>query len=192
MNIASSSHWESINTERKFEKGPSRGLKAWWSMPASRDIFYRIADRFLTIDPTKRVLEVGCAPARRLIEFSSRYRYIPYGVEYTKAGVEATRLQFKRHSVPLKNCFFSDVFAPKFQQGQKNQFDVVVSYGFIEHFTDVKKVIDAHLNLLKPSGHLVIMIPNLNGIYTPLLRWLAPDLLAIHNLTIMTAASFRR
>ena len=40
--------------------------------------------RYLSVDPNKKVLEVGSAPGGNLIRFKNRFQYQPFGVEYTK------------------------------------------------------------------------------------------------------------
>ena len=60
-----------------------------------------------------------------------------------------------------------------------------MSKGFIEHFDDVKSVIDRHMQLLKPGGYLIVTIPNLNGA-NYLLGWLFDEgAIPRHNVTIM-------
>ncbi len=51
-------------------------------------------------------------------------------------------------------------------------------------------MISAHIKPLKPGGLLLIMIPNLRGIYYPLLKYFAPELIDIHNITIMQKKAF--
>jgi 2-polyprenyl-3-methyl-5-hydroxy-6-metoxy-1,4-benzoquinol methylase len=192
MKITERNHWENVNSQRKDEKQRAlTGLRAWFALPPARTLFYQICDRFFKPDQKKTVFEVGCAPGKRLLEFSTRYKYIPYGVEYTEAGVEAVRTEFKSKGIPENHCIFSDVFEPSFQKDHREKFDAVISYGFIEHFTNVEEVIDTHINLLKPGGLLLIMIPNLRGIYYPLLKCLNPDLISKHNLNIMRMKTFR-
>lgn len=50
-----------------------------------------------------------------------------------------------------------------FQFEPKNQYDLVCSFGFIEHFTNYKEVIEKHLKLVKQSGLVVIETPNFRG-----------------------------
>lgn len=191
-NTTKQTHWEMINTARYHDPHGNRsGLRAWFSRPPMREIFYRICDRYFSVAREKKVIEVGCAPGRRLLEFARRYGYEPYGVEYTQAGVDAVRTLFVKNGIPEKNCIASDFFDAGFQNANRNTYDAVISFGFIEHFSDTTEVINAHINLLKPGGMLVIMIPRLRGIYLPLVRWLAPDLIPKHNLTIMERGRFR-
>lgn len=166
-------------------------FRTWLGYPPSRHIFYQICDKFFAFESGKRIIEVGCAPGERILEFSARYNYIPYGVEYTEPGVCSVRTKFKTRGIPAENCIFSNVFDPTFQALYKNSFDSVISLGVIEHFTNVRDAIDAHLNILKPGGKLLIMIPRLRGIYFPLTRLFAPGLIAKHNLSIMKLKFFR-
>ncbi|MEX1997131.1 MAG: methyltransferase domain-containing protein [Candidatus Andersenbacteria bacterium] len=192
--IASRSYWESINAQRAdaHTRQSTGKFRTWLTKPSAREIFYRISDRFFEPDKTKTVLEVGCAPGERLLDFARRYQYVPFGVEYTRVGVEVVRGKFKRDGIAENNCIFSDVFDPAFQQAYKDAFDRVISFGVVEHFSNVDEAIAAHLNVLKPQGKLLIMIPRLRGVYYPLVKSLAPDLIAKHNLTIMQKNTFCR
>jgi SAM-dependent methyltransferase len=44
------------------------------------------------------------------------------------------------------------------------QYDMVLSFGLIEHFSDTKFIIDKHLPYLKPGGTLFITLPNFKGV----------------------------
>lgn len=44
------------------------------------------------------------------------------------------------------------------------QYDIVLSFGLIEHFSDTKSIIEKHLPFLKPGGTLFITLPNFKGI----------------------------
>ncbi|MDB5031616.1 methyltransferase domain-containing protein [Mucilaginibacter sp.] len=44
------------------------------------------------------------------------------------------------------------------------QYDLVLSFGLIEHFSDTKAIIENHLPFLKPGGTLFITLPNFKGI----------------------------
>lgn len=181
-------YWETVNAHQRIS---SRLEKGFFRSPVTA-IFIDIINLFFTPDPHKKIIEVGCAPGHKLVDFARRYGYKPYGVEYTAAGVHASRETFTQHHFPTQNIFFNDFFDAHFQRTHDRAFDVVMSFGFIEHFNDPRSVIIAHLALLKPGGLLLIMIPNLRGIYYALLRLLAPDRLAIHNLAIMDKHIFKK
>jgi SAM-dependent methyltransferase len=47
-----------------------------------------------------------------------------------------------------------------FDQKPIDEYDVVYSNGFIEHFTDFNRALDLHVDYLRPGGTLLVMIPN--------------------------------
>lgn len=54
----------------------------------------------------------------------------------------------------------SDLFNYKVAQ----PYDMVCSFGLIEHFSDTKDIISRHLQFLKPGGVLFITLPNFKGV----------------------------
>ncbi|GAB3920269.1 class I SAM-dependent methyltransferase [Mucilaginibacter myungsuensis] len=43
-------------------------------------------------------------------------------------------------------------------------FDMVLSFGLIEHFSDTKDILKHHLRFLKPGGVLFVTLPNFKGV----------------------------
>jgi len=58
------------------------------------------------------------------------------------------------------NIIEADLFEYKIEK----QYDLVMSFGLIEHFNDTKAIITAHLPFLKPGGVLFITLPNFNSV----------------------------
>ena len=44
------------------------------------------------------------------------------------------------------------------------KYDIVCSFGFVEHFEDTETVLRRHCNLVKPGGRLLITMPNFLGL----------------------------
>lgn len=51
------------------------------------------------------------------------------------------------------------------------QYDVVCSFGFIEHFTDTKEIILAHDRFVKNGGRLILTTPNFRGAWQNYFHW---------------------
>jgi 2-polyprenyl-3-methyl-5-hydroxy-6-metoxy-1,4-benzoquinol methylase len=149
-----------------------------------------ILPKYLARSATARVIEIGSAPGDNLVEINRRFGFEPFGVEYTPTGAEESRQTLSAAGFP-DHVFECDAFSEEFQQRHKGTFDVVISMGFIEHFTDVESVIRHHVNLLAPGGTLIIRIPRLRGINHILARLIDPTCLPLHNLTIMTRKRYR-
>ena len=73
----------------------------------------------------------------------------------------------------------------------KNDYDLVCSFGFIEHFTDLEKVLQSHLKFMKAGGTLLVTLPNFCGINGLLQKVFDPANLAIHNLAVMDLTLLR-
>jgi len=127
------------------------------------------------------ILEIGGAPGQYLAYFHSRFGYRVSCLDYTATGCEKTRENFSLLNIP-GDVYQDDLFS---EELQLPEFDIVCSFGFIEHFNDLEGVVDQHLKLLVPGGLLILGVPNFLGINHWFLKRLAPILLAGHNLKSM-------
>jgi SAM-dependent methyltransferase len=143
------------------------------------------------IEPGAKVLEVGSAPGDFLVNFKQAYDCVPYGVDYSETGVELNRRVFTSHNINPENVIFADFFSDEFHEQYKGSFDVVISQGFIEHFTDAGVVVERHLDLLAKDGYLIITVPNFRGVNGMLLRLFNRRVLPIHNFDVMQKDNFR-
>ena len=89
-----------------------------------------------------------------------------------------------------ENIIKADFFDSDFQDKYKNSFDVVFSRGFIEHYDDVRSVVDRHIDLAKNGGFVIVSIPNLSGINNLLAKILNIDSYKLHNISIMDKKVF--
>lgn len=146
--------------------------------------------RWLAQPELRRVVEIGSAPGTNLVRLHQRFGLDPWGIEYTEAGAEANRGLFSANGLPAEQVVQADFFSDEVRERFTGFFDVVCSFGFVEHFTDVRGTIDRHLELLRPGGILVVEIPNLQGLNLGLMRLMNPKLVELHNLDIMSETAF--
>ena len=118
-----------------------------------------------------KVLEVGSAPGWHLVRLNQTFGFIPYGIEYSESGVELNREVFILHNINPDNVIHADFLSDEFHEQYKGYFDIAISRGFIEHFTDIEDIIEKHINLLTKGGYLIVSIPNLRGA-NYILTWL--------------------
>lgn len=71
------------------------------------------------------------------------------------------------------------------------KYDMVLSFGLIEHFADTKAIINTHLTLLNPGGTLFITLPNFTGVNGWLQRTFDPDNYSKHNIASMNLELLR-
>lgn len=152
----------------------------FWSPfdPASADM-HRIVRRHLK--PGGAFLEIGFAPGKVLAWAAVKLGAKVTGIDYSPVGVAAARDLFERAGVTgdLRN---EDAFATGLAP---DSFDCVFSAGLIEHFDDPRPIVAKHVELAKPGGTIIILVPNYGGRAGRLQNWLDPENIAIHNLSIM-------
>lgn len=209
--LAPKSYWDMVYAERSENEAASKSL-SWRlldrlpSASARRFLadFVRTGGypeyliRKVLIDPHLprktdwKLLEVGSAPGFRLVEMNRRLDYIPYGVEYSAPGVEINRRTFAANGLDPAQVIHADFFSEEFQEKFHENFDVVTSYGFIEHFSDAAVAVRKHLDLLKQGGRLLVVIPNLRSVQLLVTRFFSPEVVGQHNLDIMDASAFEQ
>lgn len=180
INLAEATFWDDywencilpneVNASFSFERCLSQALK-----------------EHLNIDFLEReAFEIGCAPGKWLAFMAKEFGLKPNGVEYSKSGMEATMKNFHLMGLNSGKIQTGDFFQIK----PDRQFELVMSFGFIEHFTDVDSVVELHLKWLKPGGTLILGVPNFNGIYKIIQKILNNEILEKHNLDIMNLSYF--
>lgn len=126
-------------------------------------------------------LEIGCAPGSTMAYFHRNYGYRVCGIDFVGAAlVHDTMRRWDIRDYEVIDADFLDYRFP-----QERLFDVVASFGFIEHFADFEGVLLRQAAYVRPSGHLIVEVPNLHGLNHVLYRLFLPQELAVHNLSAM-------
>ena len=175
--LAGREHWDTreLDVRRRL---PSR------LVVESDDLIRLLAPH---IRPGSAVLEVGCAPGKFLLWCARAAGANVSGVEYAPKSAEATRRLFGDMHVPIDlrvEDFLQTTFPVK-------SFDLVYSFGVIEHFEDPRPMVRKHVELLKPGGKAIITIPNYRSPYGKLQAKLDYGNLILHNLHIMELETLR-
>ena len=137
-------------------------------------------------------IEIGSAPGKFMTRFYKEFGGNVFGVEYSEAGSKMNRRIFSENGINPDNVISIDFFSKAFLNDNENKYDIVISRGFIEHFTNGDAVIKKHYKLLNPNGLLIILIPNLCGIYGLWTKIFNPTQIPLHNINIMKLANYRQ
>jgi 2-polyprenyl-3-methyl-5-hydroxy-6-metoxy-1,4-benzoquinol methylase len=167
-------------------------LREWRQDYAGYLMWNVLYPRYLPHTEGLKILEIGSAPGHGLLRFHQEFGYTPYGVEYSEAGVNLNRQLFALNGIDTSNVIHSDAFSEEFISNYRGFFDVVLSRGFIEHFSDVGPAIDMHIALLKDGGYLVVSVPNASGLNYALAAIFNRKRLRMHNRAIMNKRNFTR
>jgi len=152
-----------------------------------KSLFSDVFDKYLSFDPNKTVLEIGCADSDFLCYISKKFGYKAFGVDYAES-IERTRNIFRFNGLSEPILYKEDVFT----WATDMKFDLVCSFGFIEHFNGLDGIVIKHANLLSPGGKLIISMPNFSGIQY-FFHWLIdrPNLKK-HNTKIMNLNTIKK
>lgn len=126
-------------------------------------------------------LEIGCYPGNYLIYLSNEFNYEANGIDTTPFLLKRLPLHLTRNNVKVGKLYNEDFLT--FNPNKK--YNLVCSFGFVEHFTNYTSVIEKHTELVKPSGILVISTPNFRKLQYVLHRFLDFENLKRHNLESM-------
>ena len=136
--------------------------------------------KYLKFDKNKTCIEIGCFPGNFLVAFNKNFGYRVFGIDIVdKMSLIKKNLDMhciREYGIYKKNLLD---FNPK------KKFDVVSSFGLIEHFSNPKKYIDKMLKLLKPGGYFIMGLPSIRYFNYFLHNTFDKPTLRTHYLTMM-------
>jgi SAM-dependent methyltransferase len=185
--LADRDHWNKVWAN---EATPTPSVEARSHSYTDHVLYDVLFNQRLPRGGGRKIVEIGSAPGTVLVRLGRQFDWQPYGVEYTESGAEMNRRVFAANGIDPAHVIHADFFSDEFQRSHRDFFDVVVSRGFIEHFTDVARAVRSHVAITKPGGHVVIVIPRFRGVYWAWMRLFDPEDLARHNLDIMEMDGF--
>ncbi|MCU0318771.1 MAG: class I SAM-dependent methyltransferase [Flavobacteriales bacterium] len=120
-------------------------LRAWLEKAVPRPIGERHA------------LEIGCYPGRYL-SVLAQMGYVAHGIDLTP-NVGQLKHAFQRLGLQTGEFTHADFM----EHRPLRHYDLVCSFGFIEHFADWRSMLLRHWAYVAPGGLLVIETPNFRG-----------------------------
>lgn len=179
-NLYKQQHWEGFYANQQLiQSRPKNGIFTSYDIFLCDTFLQRYLPIFNNSEKNKpKICEIGSGNGKLVKKIADLLKYKPYGIEYRK----------EESAVARKNgvhVLIKDAFDKEVLEKYKNYFDVVFSYGFIEHILPPEKAVKLHVDLIKPGGYFVIQIPRFKGFNLWRLTFFRPDYVAVHNLEIM-------
>lgn len=144
-------------------------------------LFKSLFQKYLSYNPQGSCIEIGCYPGNYLMYLCKQYGYIANGVDTTPYINNRLTSYLKSNNISIGDFYQQDIMHFK----PSSTYDLVCSFGFIEHFNNMEEIILKHIELVKPSGVLIISCPNFRKIQYILHRLLDTDNVGRHVLENM-------
>lgn len=176
-NISDKTYWDEVWSDRSIPpliKPENKALRNYVNR-RFHEFFSAILSGIATRN--KVLLEVGCARSIWLPYFSQHFGLNVSGLDYSEIGCEQSRKILSQTGVQGE-IVCCDFFSPP--SGLLGKFDIVISFGVVEHFVDTQSCIKALARFLKPGGLLVTNIPNMVGLIGAIEKAINREIYDIH------------
>ncbi len=124
-----------------------------------------------------KILEIGCAHSVWPLYFTKYHGAQVDGLDYSETGCVKTREMWDAQGLSGR-IVCADMFDPPV--GMLGQYDLVMSFGVVEHFKDTAACLKACAQFVKPGGQLFTMVPNMSGLVGALQKYVDRDIYDIH------------
>jgi len=110
----------------------------------------------------KRFIEIGCGTSQWLPYFCREFDFAVSGVDYSPTGCANSREILRRAGLS-GDIWEGDLFSPP--PRWLSHFDVVGSFGLVEHFKDTATAVAACAAYLRPGGCMITLVPTMRGLF---------------------------
>jgi 2-polyprenyl-3-methyl-5-hydroxy-6-metoxy-1,4-benzoquinol methylase len=157
---AGTKYWDNLWEKRAPTRSINPSDKSMRNYVNSR--FHLLFKEFFSKFASKEVklLEIGCAGSQWLPYFAKEFKFQVTGLDYSEIGCLQASATLKNEGVEGK-IVYADFFSPP--DDLLGEFDIVVSFGVVEHFEETANAIYSMGRFLRPGGTMFIVIPNMTG-----------------------------
>jgi 2-polyprenyl-3-methyl-5-hydroxy-6-metoxy-1,4-benzoquinol methylase len=139
--------------------------------------FHQLFSMILNDRRGKRLIEIGCGSSLWLPYFASCFDMEITGIDYSPTGCHQAKELLERFNV-RGDILEADLFNPPSEMFGK--FDIVVSFGVVEHFSDPSVCIHACSKFMRKEGIMITVIPNMIGLVGKIQKCIDPVVFNLH------------
>ncbi len=150
-------------------------------------LFHDVLSKYVPKKQKINFLEIGGFPGQWAIFFA---KYWGANSTLLDRYIDRELIQALSTTNAVKNI--NIIEGDVFDLSVNEKFDVVMSAGFIEHFSNVNSVIDKHIDYLEPNGILILSVPNLLGLNGLLQKIIDKETYDTHFLETMDDQNLKR
>lgn len=169
--LSSKEYWDEVLKKTKLPVMVSDKQYTAWI----QNIFF---EEILKQKQYKTLIEVGSGSSAWLPYLAKKYNLKVSGLDYSETGCRICEENLKLLGADYDEVVCEDIFAWE----SEKKYDVIISFGVIEHFDDPVKIIEIFARHLNPEGVMITVIPNLPGLAGKLTKWLLPEVYSYHKI----------
>lgn len=162
-------YWDSVLTAAKLPR-----INSYQSYYIPMNFF----DEVLKNESKKTLMEIGAGSSGWLPYFSQKYGYKVSGLDYSEIGCKIGLKNLEMTKVDFDEMICEDIF----KWNSPKKYDVIFSYGVIEHFEHPEKILKICHDHLNKDGIIITVVPNLAGLMGSWSKRFVPDIFAIHKI----------
>ena len=149
--LTTKQHWTNQEEKYQFKKHNGHAIEA-------------LIRKFIPPNPLGSCLEVGSFPGH-FLPILGDLGYTLNGIDFNPKNKDQLPAWLESEGYKLGEFITEDFL--DFDSTLK--YDTVMSFGFIEHFSNYEELLAEHAKMVKDGGYLVITTPNFRGMVQ---RWL--------------------
>ncbi len=153
--------------------------------------FSDLMNHYICWDSVKSYLEVGGAPGTIMAFMNQQHGLRVASIDFT----EKDRIEELLKARNVKDYqIYQEDFRTFDSKSHRKKYDMVASWGFIEHFKrrDTAKFIEKQKQMVSDNGYLIVELPNIRRVIWLIYYIFNRDLIRIHNLKIMDLPWLRK
>lgn len=173
------SYWESQWKDKKTPTSCHFDVNKHNLRSFAKRKFHQLFSKVLNERKGQRLIEIGCGGSSWLPYFASYFDMEITGIDYSPTGCRRAREILE--DLNIQGVIMeADLFRPPSEL--LNAFDILVSFGVVEHFSDPSVCICACREFLRDGGLMITVIPNLTGLAGKIQKCIDPAVLNLHAL----------
>lgn len=154
-------NWDGVWSQKNILKQLTFLRKIGYLYIEATGLLSRFINKHIKNNRLYSVIEMGCAGSSYLPYLQKKYNNLQiFGIDKSLKGCKLAA-EGLDDNISSANVVCGDIFQNPLHS---KQFDIVFSVGLIEHFDTPYKILEKHVELLKPGGMMICVVPNVVGL----------------------------
>jgi 2-polyprenyl-3-methyl-5-hydroxy-6-metoxy-1,4-benzoquinol methylase len=167
--LSTKEYWDSVLAKQQLPRVNSPKIYNYY-------VTMNFIDDILKKAKKRTFLEVGCGSSGWLPFFARTYGYVVSGLDYSEIGCRIAEENLKILNISYEAIICQDIF----KWTEEKKYDVIFSYGVIEHFEHPEEILKICYDHLDSDGLIITVVPNLQGFMGLLSRLFVRDIYKMH------------